>query len=216
MPRRNRAAGFTIIEMIVTVAIFAILVAVGIPAMRTWVANTKVRSVAEALQNGVRLAQAESLRRSRQTVFWLTTSTTPQTDATPTAATNGSYWAIDAIPAISGETLTFIQSGVLTSQGSNVQINGPAAICFNSTGRLVSNSSTGVSGGNCALTNSSLTTGTGSLTSGTGLAAAAAAYIYKISLTGADHPLWVEVAIGGQLRVCDPSQTLSNTNSYGC
>jgi type IV fimbrial biogenesis protein FimT len=208
----RRAAGFTLIEMVITVTIFAILVALGIPAMRTWVSNVKVRTVADALQNGIRLAQAESLRRSRQTVFWLTTSTTPQTDSPPTAAANGSYWAIDAIPAMTdgSETLTFIQSGVLTSQGSNVQISGPAAICFNSIGRIVANSSTGVTGGACTLPTAT------PLTSGTGLATAAVAYVYNISLTGADHPLRVEVTMGGQLHLCDPSQALSSTNTYGC
>src|ERR1019366_5507961 len=76
--RVDRASGFTIIEMIVPVSIFSILVALTVPTMRKWIANTKVRAVADALQNGVRLAQAESLRRSRQVVFALTNSTTPQ------------------------------------------------------------------------------------------------------------------------------------------
>lgn len=204
MQGRARAAGFTLIEMIVTAAIFAILVALGIPAMRAWVSNVKVRAVADALQNGVRLAQAESLRRSRQVVFSLTNSTQPQTSLT--ASANGSYWAIDSIPAMTDgtETLTFIQSGVLTSQGSNVQISGPAEICFNSVGRIVANGSTGVSGGTCALPTSTLPNGTG------------LAYVYQITLSGADHPLNVEVAMGGQLHLCDPSQTLSSTNTYGC
>jgi type IV fimbrial biogenesis protein FimT len=136
-------------------------------------------------------------------VFSLTNSTQPQTSLT--ASANGSYWAIDAIPAMTDgtETLTFIQSGVLTSQGSNVQITGPAEICFNSVGRIVANSSTGVSGGSCALPTTTLPSG--------GLA-----YTYQITLTGADHPLNVEVAMGGQLHLCDPSQNLSSTNTYGC
>ena len=204
MQRAGRTSGFTLIEMVITVSIFAILVALAVPAMRTWVSNAKVRTVADSLQNGLRLAQTESLRRSRQVVFSLTNSTQPQTSLT--AATNGSYWAVDYIPAMTdgSDTNTFIQSGVLTSQGSSVQINGPAEICFNSIGRIVANSSTGVSGGTCALPTTTLPNGT------------TVAYIYQITLTHADHPLDVEVTMGGQLHLCDPSQTLSSTNTYGC
>jgi type IV fimbrial biogenesis protein FimT len=42
-------------------------------------------------------------------------------------------------------------------------------------------------------------------------------FTYNIQLTGqADHPLQVQVALGGQVHLCDPSQTLSSTNTYGC
>ncbi len=86
----NRAWGFNLIEMVVALTIFSILVALVTPTLRTWICNTQVRSVADALQNGVRLSQAESLRRSRQVVFALTNSTTPQTGAF-TAVANGVY-----------------------------------------------------------------------------------------------------------------------------
>jgi hypothetical protein len=40
-------------------------------------------------------------------------------------------------------------------------------------------------------------------------------FIYLVKLTGATQ-LNVEVALGGQVHLCDPSQTLSSTNPYGC
>lgn len=199
MRRFQRAAGFTLLEMIVAITIFAILVAVTVPTMRTWISNSKVRSVADALQNGVRLARAESLRRGRQVVFSLTTSTTPQTGYT--ASANGNYWAISYVPAMTDgtETATFIEGGVLSAASYALQITGPAEICFNSVGRLVANAATGVAGGTCAAP-----------------AGNPATWNYNITLAGADHPLRVEVGLGGQVHMCDPSQTLSNTNPYGC
>jgi type IV fimbrial biogenesis protein FimT len=186
--------------MIVAVSIFSILVALTIPTMRVWISNTKVRAVADALQNGVRLAQAESLRRSRQVVFALTNSSTPQSGFT--SAANGTYWAIMTVPAMTDgtETATFVEGGVVSSAGSNVQIAGQAEICFNSVGRLVANTTTGVAGGTC----SAPATGT------------PPTYNYDITLASADHPLRVEVGLGGQVHLCDPSQTLSSTNPYGC
>jgi len=202
MRRVRYASGFTLIEMIVAMAIFAILVALTVPSMRTWIANSKVRAVADGLQNGIRLAQAESLRRSRQVVFALTNNSAPSTGYTAlnngfTASGTGTYWAVVTIPAmIDGtENPEFISSGVLSAASGTVQVSGPAEICFNSVGRLVANAATGVSGGSCT---------TPANTS------------YTISVTGADHPLQVEVALGGQLHLCDPSQTLSASNPYGC
>ncbi len=200
----SRASGFTLIELVVTIAIFSILVAMGVPTMRTWVSNVKVRTVADSLQNGVRMAQTESLRRSRQVVFSLTNSTAPQTSLT--AVANGSFWSVNLVPAMTdgSETITFIGSGVLTSTSANVTVTGPAAICFNSIGRLVLNSNTGVTGGNCTAQPTATPPGT------------PPKFIYLVQLTGADHPLQVQVALGGQMRLCDPSQTLSSTNTYGC
>jgi type IV fimbrial biogenesis protein FimT len=191
--------------MVVTIAIFSILVALGVPAMRTWVSNIKVRTVADALQNGLRLAQTESLRRSRQVVFSLTNTTNPQ--AGFTAVANGNYWSVNTVPAMldGTETSAFVGSGVLTSTSSGVTITAPqAAICFNSAGRLVGNSTT------------SVTTITGGIACSIPTTGTPPRFTYVIANTGADHPLWVEVALGGQVHLCDPSQTLSSTNTYGC
>jgi hypothetical protein len=42
-------------------------------------------------------------------------------------------------------------------------------------------------------------------------------FIYNISQSPlADRPLDVEVGLGGQMHLCDPTQQLSSSNSYGC
>jgi type IV fimbrial biogenesis protein FimT len=206
----RRTAGFTLIEMVVAIGIFALLVALTVPTMQVWIANTKVRAVADALQNGVRLAQAESLRRSRQVVFALTTNTAPQNGGF-TAAANGTYWAIQTIPGMTdgSELPIVVNTGVLTSAGSNVTITGPAAICFNSMGRLIANTATTTQvGAACNVPTAAVNS--------------APTLNYVINLTKsdgtalADHKLQVEVALGGQVHLCDLTQTLSNSNPYGC
>jgi type IV fimbrial biogenesis protein FimT len=191
--------------MIVTMAIFAILVALTVPTMQRWIANTRARAVADALQNGVRLAQAESLRRSRQVVFALTNSNALQNPGF-TAATNGIYWAIQTIPAMTdgSEVAAVVGSGVLSSVGSGVQITGQAAICFNSMGRLVANANTGVPGGSCTVPAAEINSSTTPTLN------------YVITVTNADLQVQVEVALGGQVHLCDHSQTLSPSNPYGC
>lgn len=194
-PQARRLTGFTLIELMVAITLLALLMALSFPSMSAWIRNNKIRTVSDSLQNGLRLAQTEALRRSRQVVFSLTDSTAPETSLT--AAANGSNWSINAVKLLSADgPAAFIEKGVLTSVGSGVQITGPAAICFNSIGRLVANSATGVTGGNCATVS--------------------ATQVYDITLPDADRPLRVLVALGGQVRMCDPARTLSASQPDGC
>lgn len=195
--RCQRGSGFTLIEMAIAMSVLAILVALGVPAMNRWIGNVRVRSTADVLQNGLRLAQAESLRRSRRVVFWLTNSSTPQTSLTATA--NGANWSINTIPSVTGEASDFVESGTLTTTTSGVAITGPAAICFNSLGRLVADASTGITNATCTVP-----TGNPPVQS------------YLITLPAADRPLRVDVNAGGQVHMCDPAKTLSSANPDGC
>ena len=192
-PKRRRASGFTLIELMVTITLMSILLVLAFPSMSTWVRNSRVRTVSDALQNGLRTAQAEALRLNRQTVFSLTNNT-----AAPfTAATNGSNWSINTIQLMAGEGSQLVESGVLTNLGTGVQIAGPAAICFNSLGRLFSTVTPGPTGAACS----------------------AAPAIYNVSASNVvpgDRPLQLRVEVGGQLRLCDPAKPLSATDPDGC
>ncbi|MDQ0015059.1 type IV fimbrial biogenesis protein FimT [Variovorax boronicumulans] len=195
MARPDRSSGFGLIELMVTITLLSILMALAVPSMGAWIRNNKIRTVADSLQNGLRQAQTEALRRSRQVVFSLTNSTAPQTSLA--AADNGRNWSINVIKLLTDDTDVFVASGVLGSVGSDVQITGPAAVCFNSMGRLVANSGTGVSGS-------------------TSCDAASIPPTYNVTLPGADRPLRVLVALGGQVRICDPNRSLSSGQPDGC
>ena len=203
--RHRRESGFTLLEMAITMSVFALLVAAGVPSFKTWIFNTRVRAVADAMQNGLRLAQTESLRRSRQVVFSMTNTANPS--AGFTAVTGGQYFVIDQVPSMTdgseNATNWFIEAGPLGNANNGVTISGgPAAICFNSLGRLVNNSLPVVT----------------NITNGpTCQAPSAPPYIvYRVAQSGADRPLNVEVFMGGQVHMCDPSKVLSSSNPDGC
>ena len=201
--RSARPEGFTLVEMIVVVAIMALLAALATPSMLGWVRNNKIRTVSDSLQNALRQAQTEATRRNRQVVFSLTDNS-PTTNTYTTKA-NGSNWAISTVvPTDSDTTATFVEGGILLNVGSSVAITGPktssntaTALCFSSIGRLVLNDTPGPTGAKCK--------------------AEAAQYDIAMSDTKTgDRPLRVTVAVGGQVRMCDPARTLSATQPDGC
>lgn len=71
LPKRY-SAGFSIIELMVTVAILGIIAAIAAPSYLTWIQNTKIRTAAESIQNGLQLARAEALKKNASVQFVLT------------------------------------------------------------------------------------------------------------------------------------------------
>lgn len=193
--RGQQQHGVTLIELMVTLVLLSILLGLAAPNFRTWIRNTQVRTISDALQNGMRLAQTEAVRRSRQVVFFLTNN--PVCSASQTADANGKYWSIRTVPLVAGAATETVQCGVIADQAGGVAITGPTAVCFNSMGRQTENTSTGVTGGNCSLDASGVST-------------------YNIATAGADRPLRVLVALGGQTRQCDPARSLDATRPDGC
>jgi type IV fimbrial biogenesis protein FimT len=62
-------AGFSIVEILVGLAIFAILTMSALPAYSVWIQNTKIRNAAESVQNGLQLARSEAVRRNTNVQF---------------------------------------------------------------------------------------------------------------------------------------------------
>lgn len=61
---RPRAQGFTLVELAVTVAVLAIVLAVGLPSLRNVLANNRLAGTTNELLALVQLAKIESIRRN--------------------------------------------------------------------------------------------------------------------------------------------------------
>lgn len=199
-PHRS-VAGFTLVELLIAVSLMSVLMALAAPSFTTWIRNAQVRTVAEALQNGLRVAQAEAVRRNRQTVFFLTAN---DPGLSATAQADGANWVVrwipqpgDSVTATAPQFEPFVRGGGFADLAAGVSIEGPAAVCFNVVGRRVAATATvtDVSGATCT-------------TSGTAA--------YNVQIPGAARPLRVTVALGGRIRMCDPARTVSGTSPDGC
>lgn len=205
--RPGRQHGMSLIELMVAVAVLAILVVLGMPTFQQWTLNTRIRTVTESIQNGLRLARNEAAQQGRYVRFQLSSAASWQVCLLPASATSA-----QAATDCSSATST-IQSWNSPSM-SNVQVGATTA-----TSDVVSSSSSSstygtiISGGVPAgVTYNALGRPT----------AYGSSSILRIDVTAAQtaqqstsRRLVTTISPGGMVNMCDPAFKLSS-NVLGC
>ena len=103
---RMSSSGFTLIELMVTIAVLAIIVGIAAPSISIQLANQRLKSTAATLNNALKEAKIESvLRRQNMTVVYNNNGnaegTITVTDTTPKVIASYQYNAKSTIkPAI--------------------------------------------------------------------------------------------------------------------
>jgi type IV fimbrial biogenesis protein FimT len=127
----RHARGFTLIELMVGLAIAALLLLIAGPSFTTFLRNSEIRSTAESLVNGLRAASAEAARQNQRVLFTL-------------AGGNSPSWAFNLVTSPTDCTVIVpapIQQYAQEEAGRNSKITAtPAAkltVCFNGLGRIV-------------------------------------------------------------------------------
>lgn len=201
---RHQQSGFTLVELLIGIVIVGVLFVMGAPAFSGWMQNSRIRTTAEAIQNGLQLARAEAVRRNTQLRFQLTTTV----NNSCALSTTNSNWVISfddptslcAQPPLNdaysvndstnNPAPRIIQVRSAAEGSSNVIVAaGQSTIIFNGLGRV-----TPVPAGNVVVS-----------LSYPGVACAPG---------GSMRCLHVEVSTGGQIRMCDPA--LSSSDPQGC
>jgi len=203
--------GFTILELMVSIALASALMLLGIPGFSAWLQGAQIRTAAEGLQNGLQLARSQAVQRNTTVNFQLMST------LTNTCALSGTSlnWVVSLDSAVglcasspSADLATptaprIVQvrpvgdgskNAVMTAKLNGAAFNG--LVAFNGLGRV-----TPTPAGN-------ITYDVSNPTGGTCLAAG-----------GKMRCLRVEVSASGQIRMCDPNLAANSASSpdpQGC
>ncbi len=195
--------GFTLVELIVAIAIVAILMTLAAPNLSLWIRNTKVRTAAESIQTGLHVARAEALKRNAVVRFQLTDTM----DDSCSLSDNGPHWFISISDVTAG-----------TSGSNDHKCATPASDTEGP--RIIQSRNGAEAGGNLVFINSdrNLLTfnGLGQLTSNPATMQISSAEAGQTCMAdgGSTRCLSVVVTAGGQIRMCDPA--LPSTDTRGC
>lgn len=136
---KNSNRGFSLIELMVTVVVLAIVASFAIPSFRELIANTQIRTTAESIRNGLQIARSEAVKRNATVTFTLANNTSWTVGcATVTAncpaiiqektATEGSSTTV-ALALTGLNTISFTSLGTVTpaaGQLSQVDVDNSA------------------------------------------------------------------------------------------
>jgi type IV fimbrial biogenesis protein FimT len=205
---RRKQLAFSLIELMITIAILVLLLALGAPGFSLWIKNSQIRTAAESIQNGLQLARGEAVRRNSAIRFQLTT--TVLIDCALTAAATRANWVVsyddptvgatkcasaplnEAFPitdAVNNPAPRILQVRSAAEGSSKVSaLSDQMVIIFNGLGRS----------GAAATVDVTPDTGT-------------------CKASGGDvRCLRVTVSLGGQVRMCDPAYSVSGTDPQRC
>ncbi len=138
MKFRQNQRGFTLIEIMVALAVLTILLAIAVPSFQAMIKNSQIRNAAESVSNGLAKARAEAINRNTTVAFALGAGTSWSI----TQVSDGTVIESRASKEGSGDvTLTAVDSAnvaatavTFNSLGSIVGISPVAKVDFTATG----------------------------------------------------------------------------------
>ncbi|KQM80187.1 GspH/FimT family pseudopilin [Xylophilus sp. Leaf220] len=208
---KNR--GFSLVELMVVLALFALLMLAVAPSVSAWLVNLRIRNAADSLLNGLQTARNEAIRRNRTVGFWLVSASTPAVLAnTCTLSSTSASWVVSgsdptgacaSAPSTTTAPLLVASHPVGDGSAGSIAVSAvladgssaAASVRFNGFGQPVAETATG--------------------------AAAATAPIGRIDIQNASNPgnfrsLRIVLAGSGAIRLCDPAPTVAASDPRYC
>ena len=181
-----RQRGFTLIEFMIAIVILGILLVAGAPSFSGWLQNQQIRNAAESMLNGMQLARSEAVKNNSTARFVLCDTFSSWQVLEMTASA--------VAPAAVGVCSAGAANEVLVQQRFVQEGSSRATLTVSPTGATeVTFNSMGRVVGTSPITQIGVNT-----------------------TVGGSHPLNVTVGAGGNLKMCDPSTTLSANDPRHC
>jgi len=183
-----RQRGFSLVELLIAVALIGILTALGMSGYTAWIQNTRIRNAAESIQSGIQMARAEAVKRNVSVQFDLRGTK--------------SAWTVCVTPGVPGscpdpDDATTIQSRV-AKEGSSADITVTASdagpFVFNSFGALTSPAPTAANN----------------------LVSIAVDINTSVLSAAESRDLRIVIGVGGITKMCDPALAVGGTDPRRC
>lgn len=199
--RQFSQQGFTLLELMISIAILAIFLGIGIPAVSDWIQNRQVNVLAESIANALRLAQSEAVQRNVPVEMVLVTSDVipPLIPSSATLAAGG-LTKTDTAPnwmvRVTGDITNagFVQGKMALDGAENARFAGPAGVRFSPLGRV-----------------------TASIAANGVATAPAGSLIFQVVNPSVQSGLGtlrnVNVSTGGAVRICDPRAPIGDARA---
>jgi len=121
-------AGFSLIELMVVVAVLGILTAFALPSYSVWMENTRIRNAAESIQAGLQIARIEAIKHNAPVQFTL-------------GGVTPSQWTVGCVTVVANTCPATIASHSGTEGGAAHitvdAVGGATTVVFNSLGTVV-------------------------------------------------------------------------------
>ena len=177
-----RQRGFTLVELMIGLAIVGLLLMQAIPSFSAWIQNMQVRNSAEALLNGLQLARTQAVRSNASTELVLLTGEPLPRNVGAASSVAGSNWIVRNYQAGGSYTASDFVQGRSGKDGSKsaVVAADQGSFVFTPLGRLLN--------------------------------PPAADVTINVSSPTSTRPMRLIISPGGQFLMCDPDATAKSAN----
>lgn len=202
---KNRQSAFSLVELMISITILAVLMGVALPSFQNMLLNTQIRNAAGTVLEGIQRARAEAVKQNRYIEFVLLgNDANCDNPATPVSETCAS-WRVQWVGGGGGNNALLPTTDInnpivamMSNEGSHdvkrtTVPAGSNTITFDSTGSRVSPNDAGALGGPTPITS--------------------IAFDSTILNPADSHDLQIVISVGGAARICDPNVS---TGPYKC
>jgi type IV fimbrial biogenesis protein FimT len=160
-----KSSGFSLIELMVVVALLAIVASVGFPSFRGMLMNSQVRNATESVLNGIQKARAEAVKRNANVEFVLGADTgwvvqlPSGTNIESRSSSEGSVNVTRTTTPATSTTVTFNSFGGVTAANATAPTAPFTQVDFAATGADRSLRVTVGAGGNVRMCDPNLAAG---------------------------------------------------------
>jgi len=195
--------GFTLIELMVSLAVLGVLVALGAPSFAEWIQNQQIRAATDATLNGLQVARGQAVALNKNVSFQFMADLSSTCQPAPIGA-GGALTSVSWVVSVGDPSNACDKKIGDTPSGPVIQSRSGAEVTPNALVTTLPASATTVT----------FTPLGGTTNNPDGSPAIQSMTLTNAVLSGSgSRPLRIVINPGGSMRMCDPSAVAPDTRA---